>query len=283
MPRGGPRGAMRGGAPRGAMGRGNAPRGGPSGRGGPPAPAANRGGTANRSRPPAAGAPRMLPAAALSHQQVPSASQPRAEAYEDYVRFTLHLICCRHRLWLVLICISILIPGCPRGAICRTFIRGIWKLLQSASSTCVSTFDGSDLVQPCRSFTFSHLTLLAAHSETEYYDYGHGEAQETPYEAYGEIPKYFPIHLTSHCALGANDPACWEAVYHRHLFIPFIHSGQEDWDNSWANSGAGGKAQAARQTKGAYREHPYGRYWTASGRELFRQLSQIVTLWATQK
>lgn len=87
MPRGGPRGAMRGGAPRGAMGRGNAPRGGPSGRGGPPAPAANRGGATNRSRPPAAGAPRMLPAAALSHQQVPSASQPKAEAYEDYVRF----------------------------------------------------------------------------------------------------------------------------------------------------------------------------------------------------
>lgn len=85
MPRGGPRGAMRGGAPRGGLGRGSAPRGAPSGRGGPPA-AANRGGSASRSRPPAAGAPRMLPSAAMSHQQgPPSASQPKADAYEDYV------------------------------------------------------------------------------------------------------------------------------------------------------------------------------------------------------
>lgn len=85
MPRGGPRGSMRGGAPRGGLGRGSAPRGAPSGRGGPPA-AANRGGSAPRSRPPTAGAPRMLPSAAMSHQQGPgSASQPKADAYEDYV------------------------------------------------------------------------------------------------------------------------------------------------------------------------------------------------------
>lgn len=88
MPRGAPRGAMRGGAPRGGLGRGSAPRGAPSGRGGPPSAPA-RGGSAPRSRPPAAGAPRMLPSAAMSHQQhqvPPSASQPKAEAYEDYVR-----------------------------------------------------------------------------------------------------------------------------------------------------------------------------------------------------
>lgn len=83
MLRGGPRGAMRGGAPRGGLGRGNNPRGAPSGRGGPAVP--NRGGTAPRSRPPVAGAPRMLPSAALSHQQGPAASQPKAEGYEDYV------------------------------------------------------------------------------------------------------------------------------------------------------------------------------------------------------
>uniref|UniRef100_A0A3Q3VP74 KH domain-containing, RNA-binding, signal transduction-associated protein 1 n=1 Tax=Mola mola TaxID=94237 RepID=A0A3Q3VP74_MOLML len=53
-----------------------------------------------------------------------------------------------------------------------------------------------------------------------YYDYGHGEAQETSYESYA----------------------------------------QDDWENSWSNSGAGGKAPMSRQTKGAYREHPYGRY-----------------------
>lgn len=86
MPRGGPRGAMRGGAPRGGLGRGSAPRGAPTGRGGPPPAAASRGGSASRSRPPAAGAPRMLPSAAMSHQQgLPSASQPKADAYEDYV------------------------------------------------------------------------------------------------------------------------------------------------------------------------------------------------------
>ncbi|XP_076829984.1 KH domain-containing, RNA-binding, signal transduction-associated protein 1a [Brachyhypopomus gauderio] len=54
--------------------------------------------------------------------------------------------------------------------------------------------------------------------DTEYYDYGHGEAQQT-YESYAE----------------------------------------DDWDGAnWGNSG--GKAPSARQTKGSYREHPYGRY-----------------------
>ncbi|KAM4625839.1 KH domain-containing, RNA-binding, signal transduction-associated protein 1-like isoform 1-T1 [Polymixia lowei] len=87
MPRGAPRGgAPRGGAPRGGLGRGGAPRGAPAGRGGPSA-APSRGGSAPRSRPPS-GAPRMLPASALSHQQhqlpPPPASQPKAEAYEEY-------------------------------------------------------------------------------------------------------------------------------------------------------------------------------------------------------
>ncbi|XP_053700362.1 KH domain-containing, RNA-binding, signal transduction-associated protein 1-like [Synchiropus splendidus] len=58
----------------------------------------------------------------------------------------------------------------------------------------------------------------AAPGDTEYYDYGHGEAQDASYEQYG----------------------------------------QEEWDNSWSNAGAGGKAPSARQGKGAYREHPYG-------------------------
>lgn len=88
MPRGAPRGAMRGGVPRGGPGgRGSAPRGGPSGRGGLPSPS-TRGGSAPRSRPPAAGTPRMLPSAAMSHQQhqVPPSSQSKPDAYEDYVR-----------------------------------------------------------------------------------------------------------------------------------------------------------------------------------------------------
>merc|ERR1719495_708665 len=33
---------------------------------------------------------------------------------------------------------------------------------------------------------------------------------------------------------------------------------QDDWEGSWPSSG--GKAPPSRQTKGAYREHPYGRY-----------------------
>jgi len=88
MPRGAPHGGMQlGGAPRGGMGRGGAPRGAPSGRGGMPS-APSRGGSASRSRPPPTGAPRMLPAAALSHQHQQhapqQASQPKQESYEEY-------------------------------------------------------------------------------------------------------------------------------------------------------------------------------------------------------
>ncbi|XP_070776503.1 KH domain-containing, RNA-binding, signal transduction-associated protein 1a [Enoplosus armatus] len=168
MPRGGPRGAMRGGAPRGGLGRGNAPRGAPSGRGGPPS-APSRGGSAPRSRPPAAGAPRMLPSSAMSHQQhqgPPSASQPKADGYEDYPPYE--------------------------------------------ESYAEPAYEGYD----------SYYNQQSAPADTEYYDYGHGEAQETSYEPYA----------------------------------------QDDWDNSWSNSGAGGKAPMSRQSKGSYREHPYGRY-----------------------
>jgi len=66
----------------------------------------------------------------------------------------------------------------------------------------------------------SYYSQQSAPADTEYYDYGHGEAQETSYEPYA----------------------------------------QDDWDNSWSGSGAGGKSAPARQSKGSYREHPYGRY-----------------------
>ncbi|KAK0153015.1 KH domain-containing, RNA-binding, signal transduction-associated protein 3 [Merluccius polli] len=59
-----------------------------------------------------------------------------------------------------------------------------------------------------------------APADTEYYDYGHGEPQEPTYDAYT----------------------------------------QDDWEGSWPNAGAGGKVPPARQSKGGYREHPYGRY-----------------------
>lgn len=85
MPRGNMRGAPRGGAPRGGPGgRGTAPRGAPAGRGGPPS-APTRGGASARSRPPAAGGQRMLPTSAMSHQQVPSGSQPKPDGYDEYV------------------------------------------------------------------------------------------------------------------------------------------------------------------------------------------------------
>lgn len=162
MPRGAPRGAMRG--ARGAAGRGGstrgAGRGAAAGRGG----AAGRG-AAGRSRPPAAGAPRMLPAAALSHQVPPSASQGKAEGYDDY------------------------------GAYDESYTD--------------ASYEGYD-----------YYNQQAAPTDTEYYDYGHGDAQDAAYESYT----------------------------------------QDDWEGSWSSAGAGGKAPPARQSKGAYREHPYGRY-----------------------
>ncbi|XP_008324845.1 KH domain-containing, RNA-binding, signal transduction-associated protein 1 [Cynoglossus semilaevis] len=164
MPRGGPRGAMRGVAPRGGPVRGTA-RGGPSGRGGlPSAPA--RGGSAPRSRPPAAGAPRMLPSAAMSHQQVTSGSQAKPDAYEEY-----------------------------------------------------SSYDDSYAEVPYEGYD-NYYSQQAAPADTEYYDYGHGEAQEASYESYG----------------------------------------QDEWDSSWTNTAGGGKVPSSRQTKGQYRDHPYGRY-----------------------
>ncbi|XP_068607784.1 KH domain-containing, RNA-binding, signal transduction-associated protein 1a [Brachionichthys hirsutus] len=165
MPRGGPRGAMRGGAPRGGLGRGSSPRGAPSGRGGPPS-ASSRGGTASRSRPPAAGAPRMLPSAAMSHQQGPAGSQSKTDGYEDYPSYE--------------------------------------------ESYAEPAYEGYD----------SYYAQQSAPTDTEYYDYGHGEAQETAYEGYA----------------------------------------QDEWDQSWSSTGVGGKAAMSRQAKGSYREHPYGRY-----------------------
>ncbi|XP_077409025.1 KH domain-containing, RNA-binding, signal transduction-associated protein 1-like [Vanacampus margaritifer] len=164
LPRGGPRGGMRGGGPRGGISRGNS-RGGPANRGGPAT--ANRGGSASRSRPPAAGAPRMLPASALSHQQVPpSGSQAKPESYEAYPAYE--------------------------------------------DSYAEPAYEGYE----------NYYSQQPVPTDTEYYDYAHGEPQEAAYEQYG----------------------------------------QEDWENTWSASAAGGKAAPARQSKGTYREHPYGRF-----------------------
>lgn len=55
--------------------------------------------------------------------------------------------------------------------------------------------------------------------------------------------------------------------------VPSPPTAQDDWEGSWPSTG--GKAPPSRQTKGAYREHPYGRYWLAYGRWLPWQLSPI--------
>ncbi|XP_064490970.1 KH domain-containing, RNA-binding, signal transduction-associated protein 1 isoform X1 [Pseudopipra pipra] len=68
--------------------------------------------------------------------------------------------------------------------------------------------------------------------DTEYYDYGHGEAQET-YEAYAR--SYIQVW---------NGSCTWQSMR------------QDDWNGSRPSL----KAPPARPVKGAYRDHPYGRY-----------------------
>ena len=45
-------------------------------------------------------------------------------------------------------------------------------------------------------FEFYWTNQRSAHSDTEYYDYGHGEAQETSYESYGKVWLYFGAYNT---------------------------------------------------------------------------------------
>lgn len=66
----------------------------------------------------------------------------------------------------------------------------------------------------------SYYSQQPAAPDAEYYDYGHGDTQEASYESYT----------------------------------------QDNWEGSWSSpAGAGGKVPPARQNKGGYREHPYGR------------------------
>lgn len=67
-----------------------------------------------------------------------------------------------------------------------------------------------------------------------------------------------------------SGPVC-DAVKVNCALVCVLFVGQGEWDNSW--SGAGGKVPPTRQSKGSYREHPYVRYWTTTGRELLWQLS----------
>lgn len=192
MPRGGPRGAMRGGAPRGGLGRGSAPRGAPSGRGGP-ASATSRGGAAPRSRPPTAGAPRMLPTPSMSHQQGPAASQPKVEGYEDYVSspapsLVWDVLCFRGCG--VVFCVPTAAVSVDRmhflsvlwRVLSRDWLRGLWELLHPAASSRVSFC----VFQLLCSSQHGSEGYIFTRRDTEYYDYGHGEAQETTYESYSE-------------------------------------------------------------------------------------------------
>ncbi|KAM8736313.1 KH domain-containing, RNA-binding, signal transduction-associated protein 1-like isoform 2-T3 [Acanthopagrus schlegelii] len=96
---------------------------------------------------------------------------------------------------------------------------GAPRMLPSAAMSHQPPYEES-YAEPAYEGYDNYYSQQSAPADTEYYDYGHGEAQEAAYEPYA----------------------------------------QDDWDNSWSNSGGGGKAPMSRQAKGSYREHPYGRY-----------------------
>lgn len=153
----------------------------------------------------------------------------------------------------------------------RIWLWGIWKLLHTAASSRVSCVYLCVYVPVSLIQNAIEISILV-HRDTEYYDYGHGEAQETTYESYSKYLSMFLCFPSTTCWLTA--PL---------VSLSPISAAQDEWDNSWSSAGAGGKAAPARQAKGAYREHPYGRYWSPAGRALPRQLYQIVTLWTFQK
>ena len=57
-------------------------------------------------------------------------------------------------------------------------------------------------------------------------------------------------------------PIAYQVIHGPSLFLLSccVSTAQDDWEGSWPNSGSGGKVPPARQSKGGYREHPYGRY-----------------------
>lgn len=185
--RGGMRG--RGGPPGGPRGRGM-PRGGPRGamRGGAPRGGLGRGG-APRGAPSGRGGPPSVPprGGSAPRSRPPAAGAPRM---------------------------------LPTGAMSHQQHQGPAGSQQKSDSyDDYPQYDESYAEQPYDQYD-SYYSQQSAPADTEYYDYGHGEAQDTSYESYA----------------------------------------QDEWDNSWSGSGAGGKAPQSRAMKGSYREHPYGRY-----------------------
>ncbi|XP_067099478.1 KH domain-containing, RNA-binding, signal transduction-associated protein 1a [Osmerus mordax] len=169
----------RGGAPRGGAQRGGALRGGPS-RGG-----AARGAPAGRGGPPSSSsrggsAPRSRPPTPGAPRMLP----PPAHAHQQHHQPQQH-----HQH-----------PPPPKPEPYEEYPA----YEEAYAEPSYESYD-------------AYYSQQAPQADTEYYDYGHGEAQETcePYA-------------------------------------------QDDWEGSWPSTG--GKAPPPRQAKGAYREHPYGRY-----------------------
>lgn len=107
---------------------------------------------------------------------------------------------------------------------------------------------------------------LCLHRETEYYDYGHGEAQES-YESYGMskcnyrfqkctfIKLYFKLGVFVFMIITAFKFSPFVFVF---FFLSF--TAEDDWEGGWAaGGGGGGKTPAGRQNKSAPRPHPYPR------------------------
>lgn len=94
--------------------------------------------------------------------------------------------------------------------------------------------------------------------DTEYYDYGHGEAQDSSYEPYGKTIWSSTSSLTegSYQAILAEKVTTYACL----CFLLLVLTAQDEWDNSWSGSGAGGKVPPTRPMKGSYRDHPYGRF-----------------------
>jgi len=168
----------RGGAPRGGTQRGGAPRGGPT-RGG-----ASRGAPAGRGGPPTMAnrgspAPRSRPPSVGAPRMLPSPAHSHQEHQHQH----------QHSH-----------PPPPKTEAYEEYA----PYEESYAEPAYEAYD-------------AYYSQQQPQADTEYYDYGHGEPQET-YEPYA----------------------------------------QDDWEGSWPTTG--GKAPPARQAKGSYREHPYGRY-----------------------
>ncbi|XP_035236733.1 KH domain-containing, RNA-binding, signal transduction-associated protein 1-like isoform X2 [Anguilla rostrata] len=145
----------RGGAPRGGPARGGVSRGGPAGRGVPPSQPA-RGGGASRSRPPAPGAQRMLPPPAHSHAHQHQHQHQHQQHHQQQHQHPLtHQHQHQHQQ--------------PHAPVPEPYEEYGYE--ESYTEPAYESYE--NYYNP------------APQADTEYYDYGHGEAQEG-YESYAQ-------------------------------------------------------------------------------------------------